>query len=52
MEENEIQITLKASVWGAIINALAGRPYSEVYAIIAEIQRQANMQAAKDEPAS
>lgn len=44
MEEKVITITLKTPEWNMVLNALGGRPYGEVVALVGEIQRQANEQ--------
>ena len=39
-----ITISLPPEQWNGILNALAARPYAEVVALIAEIQKQAQGQ--------
>ena len=50
MEDKDISITLKGNAWNVVMNALASRPYGEVVALVAEIQRQAAEQI-NDAPA-
>ena len=38
---NNITIELPAQAWNIVLNALAQRPYGEVFEVIVELRRQA-----------
>lgn len=48
---NNVTITLPIDAWNAILNSLGARPFSEVAALITEIQRQAQPQIPAEEAA-
>jgi len=52
MEEKDIIITMKGAAWNVVMNALASRPYGEVAAVIADIQRQAAPQVTESQAAN
>jgi hypothetical protein len=49
---NNVTITLPIDAWNAILNSLGARPFSEVAALITEIQRQAQPQIPAEEAAA
>lgn len=51
MEDKEITITLKTSVWNIVIANLANGRYAEVASIISMIQEQARSQIGDIRPA-
>lgn len=52
MDKNPISITLEAGEWNVVLNALAARPYAEVFAVVGKLQQQANEQLPATDPAA
>ncbi len=44
MEPKNLTMTLSDAEWGVVLNALAGRPYAEVFQVVAKLQQQAATQ--------
>lgn len=52
MENTPIAITLTVAQWNVVMNALGGRPFAEVVAVITDIKSQADAALANAPAAS
>lgn len=44
MDKSTFTMTLDEAEWNIVFNALASRPYAEVFVVVGKLQQQANEQ--------